>query len=372
MAITRTRERIVAETPRGTAKRLASTSGGNYNVVTTRHTCNDTIADGDGHPFSTLKYRMTGGVIQSYPEEQSRVFNQYLADYFVGNAELRNHLPTDAPSDGVVAAWLLNKTNPSRPEVDLPIFIGELKDIPGLIRIAGKNLMKKKQFLRRGASANLEYQFGWAPLISDLFKLFTFQGAVDSRVKELKALKEGGLSRTRIMGTYSNHFNEGRVFQSLFSIWSGPVQKITNERVTGHVKWWPIDNGFPKTDAAMLSLARRAALGWTLDASTAWELIPWSWLIDWCTNTGIYLGANRNIVPAWHTPVEVMRHQASIITSGRAVNVRGEMSPIYCEVESKSRRRAFPSLQAHLPFLNARQLSILGSIGILRSARRAQ
>jgi hypothetical protein len=368
----RSRSKTLSYRPRGYAKRLASQVGDESSVVANNvETVNDTVGPGDGHPFSVHRYVHNGGVINSYPEETSRIFRNFLAEYCF-NADLRSHLYTDAPTDGDVATRLINGTNPSRPEVDLPVFIAELKDIPGLIRTGGKELLKQKKYLRRGAQANLEYQFGWAPFISDLFKLFSFQDTVDSRVKELENLENGGLRYTRSMGSYSSQEQKDVVFQSLFSIWGGPVIRTTTEKVKGHIKWYPINEGWPNTPAAMRSLARRAALGWTVDAATAWELIPWSWLIDWCSNTGTFLMSKRNIVPAWHTPVQVMRHRVSTITSGRAVNVRGEMSPINCFVEDKSRKQAIPSLNAHLPFLNMRQMSILGSIGVLRSSRRAR
>ncbi len=368
----RYRFKELSKIPTGYAQRLSSQSRSPDGVwVNSSTEVWDHVQSGDGHPFDVQIKRHLGGVINHHPHLSARRFYNYLAEYMF-NADLRSHLDCGSPSDGEVATFVIKKTNPSRPEVDLPIFIAELKDIPQLIKTGGDKLLRKKQFLRRGAQANLEYQFGWKPFIDDLFTLFTFQDEVDNRVKELQALGSSGLRRTRDIGNYSATQEKTVAYQSLFAFFGGPVQRVTTEAVKGHVKWYPSDNGWPNTPAAMRSLARRAALGWTLDASTAWELIPWSWLIDWCSNTGDYLQTFRNIVPAWHTPVEVMRHKVSMLTSPECRNDWGVMTPINSYYETKYRRTAIPSLTAQLPFLNKRQLSILGSIGVLRSSRRAR
>jgi hypothetical protein len=45
--------------------------------------------------------------------------------------------------------------------------------------------------------------------------------------------------------------------------------------------------------------------------ATAWELCPWSWLIDWCTNYGDIIAATRNAIPVTYSDVAIMRTTTS-------------------------------------------------------------
>jgi hypothetical protein len=44
---------------------------------------------------------------------------------------------------------------------------------------------------------------------------------------------------------------------------------------------------------------------------TFWELMPWSWLIDWCTSYGDILAATRNAIPVTWSKVAIMRETIS-------------------------------------------------------------
>jgi hypothetical protein len=45
--------------------------------------------------------------------------------------------------------------------------------------------------------------------------------------------------------------------------------------------------------------------------ATAWDLCPWSWLIDWCTNYGDIIEATRNAIPVTYSNVAIMRTTTS-------------------------------------------------------------
>jgi hypothetical protein len=273
---------------------------------------------------------------------------------------------TNDKGDSVYTTQLLKRTNPSRPYVDLPVFIAELKDIPDL-------LIKLGRPLRTIAQANLAYQFGWKPLLSDLAKMLNFQDIVHARYLELKRLYKNGIRRTVNLDSCSGEYETN-------VDWAGPgttrfIGKCKQTRstlITGHVKWKPLGFG-PVTDKAMLELARRSVLGLTLDFATFWELIPWSWLVDWFSNVGDFLIANRNLVPAVPYDTCIMRNtKVTGLTDWST-----KTNPYSLTVEAprgnwagKSRKPTSASLSTDLEWLSLRQLSILGSLYVVKTRRR--
>jgi hypothetical protein len=246
--------------------------------------------------------------------------------------------------------------------VDLPVALLELKDFPSLLKDSGKFFYKK------AAGANLKYQFGIKPLASDLAHMILFADVVNKRAIELNRLAERGLRRRIDIGEYeAEQFHNNVVVQSLFAFRERDVTRKTKQKVSGYVEWKPTAESYPTSPASIRRLAMKAALGLTVDFSTAWNLIPWSWLVDWCSSAGDYFTASRNIVPSTHGPVQVMRHTTTVHTFPAI----GDISACNCTTETKTRRRATPTpFSAHLPFLSKKQMSILGSIGLLSGKSR--
>lgn len=186
-------------------------------------------------------------------------------------------------------------------------------------------------------------------------------------------MKAKGQSRRRVQcsNTSVTDTSSGHTFNSNGIKFGGDVTKTSTLREWGFVTWFPTV-GFPTTDTEMLKLFKRSVLGLTIDAKTAWELIPFSWLVDWCSTAGDFLTANRNIIPATHNNVLVMRQQSTAVKLVYRGNIAGfTMKDGLITVLDKSRKPYTGTLlNAQLPFLDARQLSILGSIGLLSGKNR--
>lgn len=324
--------------------------------------CVDNVAPGNGHNFdSTYRYqRRDGGLVNRKVNKPGLSFANWRLDALQGcsDSTVWGHLAISGrPTDAVLATKLLAETNPSRPVVDLPLFVYELKEIPELLRKEGGH------WLRRIASHNLQYQFGWKLLIQDLQRLVLFQDFVHGRMKELESLQKSGLRRKRQLWSGSNTGTAVRWLQSNgFSTGNVNLPKATTQRVWGHVVWYPDEVG-PTNLTDLRSRARSAVLGLTVDPSTAWNALPWSWLVDWCANVGDYLAAKRNIVGAHPSEVLIMDTRSTTISWQYS---HPNVSPWSGGTISKSRRRATPDIDASLPWLSPRQLSILGSIGVTR------
>lgn len=337
-------------------------------LAMTRERMTDHVQPGDNHLFSVRRETQSGLVLSGKKTSGTgagdvEYFNKPCGGPRFSSAY--NHIFIGDKGDNVYATELLAETNPSRATVDIPVFLAELRDLPQLVKIVGDTALKTV------SKANLSYWFGWKPLISDIMKLMDFSGAVNSRYKELKALYDGGLRRTRELDRLSNEADAGeRVLNSTdYITWTAKMKKQSQVRIWGHVKWKPTTLP-PKTDQELINLARRAALGLTIDPSTAWELIPFSWMVDWFSNVGSFLAAHRNTVPCDAYDLSIMRHQVTTSSFSNLVVSPGmNAKEGWIKREDKSRTPMSATLAAYLPYLSGRQWSILGSLAVLNDSR---
>jgi hypothetical protein len=327
--------------------------------------CGDETGPMDNAPFTVTGWRADGGVINKPKGGYfSSSFDNYVADILENNANFPHLSVAGVPSNTDAATQAASRTNPSRPYVDIPVSVLELGDVAMLLRDLGRNVYT------RAASTNVMYQFGIAPLVGDVVKLWNFTDQVDRRVKEITRLAgPRGLRRTVSIGSYSAQQRNLAVFcQSNIATIRKDFDVNTVVDLRAHARWKtsmpPQDLLVPHT---MRALARQAVLGLTVDFSTLWELIPWSWLIDWGSNVGTYLKASRNIIPAELSgAVRVMRHTRTRYSCS-ALEGLTTMSPIIFDRWSKTRGLASVAPIAYLPFLDGRQMGIVASLSVLRT-----
>nr|UJQ85724.1 MAG: putative maturation protein [Leviviridae sp.] len=268
-----------------------------------------------------------------------------------------------------LATRLWARTNPSRPVASVPQFIGELKDLPGLIQTKGRNLADS------AGSGYLAYQFGWVPLIRDLQNFMDATGIISRRVNELSRLhSKGGLKRSLKMGLSTSTKTTNEVFNSEFFSSSGRSERKTTQTIWGSIRWIP-DHSPPSTDMERRKQARDAvfALHATpINAlSTAWELLPWSWLVDWSANVGEYLTARQNVVGAHAVDACIMR---KLVTSRKDMRsgalpagLTGGDGGTQTLIEKFRFPVSGPTLTATFPVLNGYRLSILSALFAQRS-----
>jgi hypothetical protein len=293
------------------------------------------------------------------------------------------------PSVSAALTKALANTNPNRRTVDMPVFLFELADLPGMLKDIGTNLLKSAAKKGRppklsdqityAAGSNLAFQFGWLPLISDIGKMLDFQNIVDKRVTELKRLySKGGLRRRY------NNFSDQEVAQGFATLQTSNFTANANwmiirkSKVWTTLRWYPADadiNGLPVVNRDLHNEARRATLDLgrglrqDIDAAAVWEAIPFSWLADYFSNVGDLLKARRNQLPVVAKDACVMTslHSTCDYTNVWAShNLSGRDG--HHDYWSKSRyvnASPTPSFSAWLPFLSGNQLSILGSLAVV-------
>lgn len=350
--------------------------------------CEDTHLDdgGDNLPLTITRVTRSGGLINGTEGSllTGYIWNDYPCTYWTDPFTI-NHLSIlNQPSDGVLATSAIARTNPSRNQSTLLEYAGELADYgkeaerkfdEGLRGITRKFPRKTFQNLNRLAKLNLLTQFALLPLISDIELLLSFQQAVDKRVDEIERLRTRGLRRTVDLwegDTSSSHTNV--LIQSQGVTLRCDLNKVTKVSIRGHVRWRCTSNWI-QSDALVRAQARKAILGYDLDPTTLYELMPWSWLIDYFTNLGTMVKATRNHFDAVHDVVKIMTHSRTVMTSSNHTTDGGGANIITCTPmhsmrEDKRRRPTTPSIGSRIEFLQPAQWSILGSLAVLRGLDR--
>lgn len=370
---------------------------GNTDEVTQQiltESCEDYVDPGNGYPFEVDRYtyheegsipKLHGIYVymnRSYRYDNYPVGFLYRPNNTSATGNNHSHLSVPgAPSVVAAATEVAAMTNPSRPLVDFNVFATELKDLPELF------LKRSKDIGQDISSGRLSLEFGWKPLIGDLVRLLDFKKEFNKRVKEINSLRTSGLRRKRIVfndAVISPSRNMGSILSDEGFTLGADQIKVTKRTITGFVKWVP-DEAPPKYlgiwDPEPQQRALLALLGITgtvIDASTIWELLPFSWLVDWCSNAGDYLAAHRNTVGAHIEEILIMDHTVTEST----VTIRRPTSSVGVNVydncltkkvatithETKKRTPASLGLTTYMPFLSERQATILSDI--VRSSRR--
>lgn len=190
---------------------------------------------------------------------------------------------------------------PGKPESQVGQFIGELHQIPTIpksFRTLGSWALRLKQRAFRFKEIGddfLNAEYGWAPFIRDLTAAVKLANSLDKDLAQLK--RDNGQSVRRGGTVYSNTTTSSSSgSDSLYPILSSefyenPVssgtydQTITTSekhRFKAKFRYWIPDIESPGwTTKATLALYELIPT-----PSLVWELMPWSWMIDWFTTAG--------------------------------------------------------------------------------------
>jgi hypothetical protein len=292
------------------------------------------------------------------------------------------------PSNNSAYAEGLSKTNPNTPQVDLPLFIWELKDIPRMLKAWGDALYSKPTFSagknlnslpKAVASRYLEYQFGIAPFLSDLAKILDFQAQVQKKLDQLDRLdKPGGSVRsgTVYKDEYIHSFVHGpnyatSLYQEGRQVWH---QDTVARKMWVSTKWVP-QVTIPRTADDRRSLATRLAFGLDISFSLLWEAMPWSWLFDWFSNVGDLLNLTRNILPVKFSDsclmdYTVLRRLLHHVSFGAGSSLQIEMPKFLYEEKLRTPMGSgLPQIEFGVPFLNGTQVAILSALTVLKGIR---
>jgi hypothetical protein len=305
-------------------------------------------------------------------------------------------------------------SNPQKPAINLPAFLGEsadipsmLADIPRLIFGQGRRLLSAagrgahtyspkilldpraiQRAARRSASeAGSQYvglQFGWKPLIGDLTRMLELQRALAQQLGFLLRLKQGRSVKRRVsLPTVSRTATSYVTAESQFRLLHAHVTDVYRSISWITARWAPTvltDYLIPDLSDAkgLTALAARLATGMTRMGlmQAWWELLPWSWLIDWWFNLGRLLAVVGNSLALQLVSLCYMR--TSYVTRYYAYSDLPEWitlsgGPDALRHVRKMRKDLRPYLvltpppPISLPLFSGRQMGILG--GLLAQAQ---
>jgi len=232
-----------------------------------------------------------------------------------------------------VAAW--NRTHPGSPLASMGQWLAELKELPSLPfqslfkgipfkRIPHEALRRVKWFSGLG-SEYLNYAFGWRPFVNDLREMYHLMKTIDTRMAQIvrdngKAIKRGtrfnkeistqiisgpgsslmaqglsssGAEAAALGGSYSYAFAD--VIGCPTTVFGS--SSVSRTVTTSRQSWYSASYSYhiPDTNSWQWNARTKAALFGALPTPRlVWELMPWSWLVDWFWNIGESLDYHLN------------------------------------------------------------------------------
>lgn len=279
-------------------------------------------------------------------------------------------------------------TVPTSPIMSLSNFIGELMR-DGLPDLVGRLVRRQGFSLDSLSKEYLNYEFGWKPLVSDLIKLAHI--IVDSnRIIEQYERDSGrAITRKKVFPTIRSSTVEsiagnwayspagatglyatGRSFGKL----TKSVESTTDIWFSGVYSYF-LDFGDDSSSRFKhtVSIAEKL-LGFEITPEVVWNLLPWSWLVDWFVNIGdVFANASAFmkdglIMRRGYIMCEsTIRHTYTLQGVAFKNYDPGVVSQTF-ESHSKIRKRAYPwGFGLTAPQFTVRQLAILASLGISQS-----
>lgn len=204
------------------------------------------------------------------------------------------------------ALQLLETSNPYGSVYSVPIAIRELVDLGTMFKLTCKS------FADFFGGSYLNYKFGWVSFFNDLTTLFKITKVIEQRHRDLLQLHKTGSLRKRIFLHQSKDVimssDVGMNYSFGASI-TGNLKHSKSLRVWGTVRWMLNDPSVvPLSKIQAWNLAVQQVLDLEeVDPSTAWGLLPFSWLIDYFVDISSYLGAFEGRVGLYPKDICIMR-----------------------------------------------------------------
>lgn len=241
-------------------------------------------------------------------------------------------------------------------------------------------------FLELYPKFHIWYRWGWAPLMSDIRKMFDFTEAVSNRFKWISRLQGGERVLKRRATLRNATAFDPPTTVTLKSVGANIQGRRTvtyTERVWCTVQWklasdvsipgllMNLDQNWSKAHELTFGLPCQEAL------TALWEIMPWSWFVDWFLHIQTVMDATKNTIPCTWGPICLMRHTRA---TARVEPLAASADLAWCkpsgeheQYEDRKQRLivspVLPFAPSMMPVFTTGQWSILGSLALLRAVR---
>lgn len=253
-----------------------------------------------GGPFFTRR------VIDDFtPDPTPRRFLGYQSDWtnvrFVPSSVTKFavpgliELPSWATEQSEVAPHFAKgwkRARPGNPAVEAGQWLAELRDLPSIPLRA----IARLGWFRGLGSEYLNVHFGWKPFVKDLIGMYETYRDLNKLLSQLVKDNGRGVRRRRKLGdttdTSSVVTNSSTLAAFMPAISNGALMAnsvLTVETTTRERIWFAGRFRYYVPDIGSDQWTRRASLalfGLNPTPSLLWEVLPWSWLVDWFSNVG--------------------------------------------------------------------------------------
>jgi len=292
------------------------------------------------------------------------------------------------PSGYGTSAW--NTFRPTQPKVSLGLSILKLGNLATTLASTAEvfsNLWDdfKDSFsnlsIKEISNAWLAYQFGWRPFVRNVRRFYHTTMNVSLNLEKIRKengnwTKRGGIvyqtnnSSTEVVNNIQLSPSASGLYKPGVELGNHTFVKTILDEVwfDGSFRFWiPGTPGTPQWNARAVAML----YGLQPSPSLVWRLIPWSWLINWCTDVDDTIDNMSSMLldGLCAKYAYIMRHyQQHIVMTACSNYYNGTVSvPWIASLDRKSRQAASPfGFGLTRTDFSARQWSILAALGISR------
>lgn len=288
-----------------------------------------------------------------------------------------------------LGATAISMCKPTNSLADIGTTLGELitGGLPRL-SIATWEEIARTANKKKAGGEYLNVQYGWAPLVKDLSQFLYSVARAGALMRQLQR-DAGKVVRRRFEFTPSvtsswTVINEGSEWPEMGTYntrwFKSPLSwTVSRERVISQRRWFSgaFTYYMPPPDKAGTlegyAQTARTTLGLKLTPDVVWNLLPWSWAVDWFSNVGDVISniadkADHGLVVRYGYMMEHTIVTDTYTALSSPFKNEGAVIPLKMVTETKIRRKANPfgfgvSWSGLSPF----QLSIAAALGLSRS-----
>lgn len=290
------------------------------------------------NPPGTNSWCMKGRAFQE-------ALNVSTSGYPTAGSTARNN------ENAILASRLVANTHPFAPYFSVPVAIKEMVELSTLLKLAARS------FAEFAGGAYLNYRFGYVQFVDDVRTLAGIMKHLEYRVRDFNFILQNGYTRKsmKLGVTGGGSKSPNSVLHSTYSV---IIRGDFNQEWTMET-WgtliWGVDGKklLPTDQLALFNEAVRYALDIKdIDAATLWQLIPFSWLVDYFLNVGDILQSQQLRYNCQPYDICIMRHYTRTVRLiptdyGSTVTIN---NPGFYQKEIKTRDVVNPPLTSSLSF----------------------